>query len=102
MNNDVQKDASCCLLQFEGELRADHIEGLCDLVVGSKESPRYILVDCQRVERCDDSAVDALVNLERCVADAGGKVMVVGLAHPRLTHVVLLEPEHDVPQANAF
>ena len=100
MNNDVHQDASCCLLQFEGELRADHIEGLCDMILAPSETPRYILVDCQRVDRCDDAAIEALAALERCAADAGGKVMVVGLAHPKLSHVMLLEPQpHQAPTA---
>lgn len=97
MNNDVQQGAPCCLFQFEGELRADHVEGLAGLLgTGNGDDaggldPRHILVDCRRVVRFDDHALEALVNFQAQVEAAGGKVMLVGIGHPRLTNVVFLE-----------
>lgn len=97
MNNDVQQDASCCLFQFEGELRQDHVEGMSDLVEASAgNEPRHILVDCRRVSRFDETALEALVDFQSSVAARGGKVVLVGLAHPRLKDVIFLdwnEPE---------
>lgn len=92
MNNDVHHDAACCLFQFEGELRADHVEGLFDLILASPvDEPRQVLVDCRLVSRFDDDALEALADFQACIGEMGGKVMVVGLAHPRLRHVVFLD-----------
>ena len=93
MNNDVQRDASCGLYQFEGELRADHVEGLYALVTASSDhEPRHILVDCSRVTRFDEAAVAALVAFQQTMNDLGSKVMLVGVGHPELDNVVFLEP----------
>ena len=93
MNNDVQRDASCSLFQFEGELRADHVEGLYALAMASMdEAPRCILVDCHRVTRYRDAAVEALVAFQQAMNDLGHKVMLVGVGHPELDNVVFLEP----------
>ena len=101
MNNDVQQDASCCLFQFEGELRADHVEGLCDLVLASPATQaRHVLIDCQRVTRFDEAALEALVDFQQCVSQSGGKVMVVGVGHPQLKHVIFLEENGPQPQVN--
>ena len=92
MNNDVQQDAICRLFQFEGELRADHIEALYDLAQASTDSqPPQILVDCRRVNRFDEEALEALEVFQRSIAEQHGKVILVGIGHPRLTNVVFLE-----------
>lgn len=92
MNNDVQQGAPCCLFQFEGELRADHVEGLVELLSASPvDEPRHILVDCRRVTRFDDDALNALVDFQGGVEERGGKVMLVGIGHPRLLNVVFLD-----------
>lgn len=92
MNNDVQQGAPCCLFQFEGELRADHVEGLVELVSTTPaDQPRHILVDCRRVSRFDDQALEALVQFQSDVAAKGGKVMLVGIGHPKLRNVVFLD-----------
>ncbi|MFN3432253.1 MAG: hypothetical protein ACK46X_20175 [Candidatus Sericytochromatia bacterium] len=93
MNNDVQRDASCSLYQFEGELRADHVEGLFALATASSsDDPRCILVDCHRVARYAPDAVEALVAFQQSMADLGHKVMLVGVGHPELDNVVFLTP----------
>jgi anti-anti-sigma regulatory factor len=98
MNNDVQRDASCHLFQFEGELRADHVEGLYALMTASSDpTPRHILVDCHRVNRFDDDAVAALVAFQQSMADLGGKVLLVGIGHPSIDNVVLFEPRISEP-----
>jgi anti-anti-sigma regulatory factor len=92
MNDDVQRDAACCLFQFEGELRADHVEGMFDFVLAaSGETARNVLVDCRRVARFDDEALQAMADFEACLTAMGGKVMVVGLGHPTLRSVIYLE-----------
>ncbi|HEY9723156.1 MAG TPA: STAS domain-containing protein [Oscillatoriaceae cyanobacterium] len=91
MNNDVQRDATCCLFQFEGELRADHVEGVQDLFLASpSHEPRHVLVDCRRVSACDEEALQAMVGFEHTVQDTGGKLIVVGLNCPGLSRVVYL------------
>ena len=98
MNNDVQRDASCHLFQFEGELRADHVEGLYALVTASDDpTPRHVLVDCHRVTRFDDNAVAALSAFQQAVADLGGKVLLMGIGHPSIDNVVLFEPREQEP-----
>lgn len=92
MNNDVQHDATCCLFQFEGELRADHVEGVQELFLASvSHEPRHVLVDCHRVSHCDEDALQAMVTFEQAVRDSGGKLLVVGLHAPGLSHVVDLD-----------
>jgi anti-anti-sigma regulatory factor len=101
MNNDVQRDASCSLFQFEGELRADHVEGLYALAMASsEEEPRCILVDCHRVTRFHQDAVEALVAFQQAMTDLGHKVMLVGVGHPELDNVVFLGPK--APEAPVF
>lgn len=101
MNNDVQRDAACSLFQFEGELRADHVEGLYALAMASnEEDPRHILVDCHRVTRFDTAAIEALVAFQQSMNDLGNKVMLVGVGHPELDNVVFLEPRE--PQTPLF
>lgn len=99
MNNDVQRDASCGLFQFEGELRADHVEGLYALVTASSnQEPQCLLVDCSRVTRFDEGAVEGLVAFQQSMTDLGSKVMLVGVGHPELDNVVFLEPRsQDTP-----
>jgi anti-anti-sigma regulatory factor len=93
MNNDVQRDASCSLFQFEGELRTDHVEGLYALMLASSDQePRHILVDCHRVTRFDEDAVAALVAFQKTLSDLGSKVLLVGVGHPELANVMFLEP----------
>lgn len=92
MNNDVQQDATCRLFQFEGELRKDHIEALYDLAQASSGShPPHILVDCRRVNKIDEEALEALETFQHSIAEQKGKVILVGIGHPRLTNVVFLE-----------
>lgn len=90
MNNDVQPRSHSCLFQLEGELRADHVEGLRGMALANGE-PGCILIDCRHVSHYVDGAFDALVALEREVMALGGKVMLVGIQHPDLQHGVLLE-----------
>ena len=92
MNNDVRQEASCCLFQFEGELRSDHVEGLRDLVdPAHRPGPCHVLVDCHRVSHYEEGAISALVAFQHDVAEAGGKVVLMGIEHPDLTRVVFLE-----------
>lgn len=90
MNNDVRDDAPCRLVQFEGELRPDHVEALDDLT-GADANP-HVLVDCHRVTSYAEDALEALVAFEQRVTESGGKVMLVGVHHPSLRTGVLLEP----------
>lgn len=92
MNNDVQQDATCRLFQFEGELRKDHIEALYDLAQASSGShPPHILIDLRRVNRFDDEALEALETFQQSIAEQHGKVILVGVTHPKLTNVIFLE-----------
>lgn len=88
MNDDVQSNASCSLVQFEGELRADHIEGL-EALWGAEG--RQVLLDCRHVTRCDEQAFAALAAFQKRIEAQGGKVVVVGLTHPEIRHVIFLE-----------
>ena len=92
MNNDVQSNASCSLVQFEGELRADHVEALESMWGGEA---RQVLLDCRRVTRCSEEALAALGAFQRAAEAHGGKVVVVGLTHPALRHVIFLD---ELPQ----
>jgi anti-anti-sigma regulatory factor len=101
MNNDVQRDASCVLFQFEGELRADHVEGLYALALASSnQDPRHFLVDCHRVTRFTGDAVQALIAFRQTMIDLGNKVMLVGVGHPEAENVVFLE-RHE-PESPAY
>jgi anti-anti-sigma factor len=92
MNNDVQQDASCSLFQFEGELRADHIEGLKTWVLPTGQAQaRNLLIDCRKVDRFSQDTLEALVDLQRRVSEQGGKVVVVGIHHPALEGPAFLD-----------
>lgn len=92
MNNDVQRAASCCLFQVEGPLRADHLEGLCELAcAGGDGAPRDVLLDCRGVTRFDADALAALARFEARVRSSGGQWCVWGLEEPRFTQVLFWE-----------
>ena len=90
MNDDVRTQSHSCLFQLEGELRADHVEGLRAMALAHVD-PGCVLVDCRRVTTYLDGAFAALVELEQAVTARGGKVMLVGISHPDLRTGVLLE-----------
>ena len=82
MNKDVLSGSPCRLMQFEGELRPDHVEAL-DGLTGLDSAP-HVLVDCRRVTRYREGALEALVAFEQRTVAAGGKVLLVGIRHPSL------------------
>lgn len=88
MNNGVQARSRSCLFQFEGELRADHVEALRAM---AGHGVGCVLVDCRRVATFGDGALDALVAFERDLTHRGGKVMLVGVHHPALRHGLMLD-----------
>ena len=92
MNKGVQTRSQSCLFQFEGELRADHVEGLREMsCAGPGPRPSCVLVDCRRVTAFGEGALDALVAFERDVTGRGGRVMLVGVQHPALRHGLMLD-----------
>ena len=88
MNKGVQHRSHSCLFQFEGELRADHVEGLREM---TGPGPGCVLVDCRRVGTFGEGALDALVAFERDITNRGGKVMLVGVQHPALRHGLMMD-----------
>lgn len=77
---ETEGEPPCRLVQFEGELRADHVEAL-DAIVG--DDPSHVVVDCTRVVSYDEQALEALVDFEHRAEAAGGKVLLVGVCHPQ-------------------
>ena len=86
-----QAPTDCRLFQFEGDLRADHVEGLEAFVEGQSVN---VLLDCHRVRAFDEAALDALVALNEQVSHGGGKMVLVGMVHPKLSHVLFLDAPH--------